>query len=601
MSIIRDLLVKIRGDSSGLDKTVDGVIGKLGKLGAKAGEVGALLTKGLGLGVAAVGAYMVAATRSALKYGDELDSLSKRLNMSTEGVASLRYAASQMGVDFNELAGSIGLMTKNIANAAVQGGPLTNTLNSIGLSAKTLAGMSPEDQFNEIVKSLSSMGSEANRTQAAYAIFGRSASAVLPMIREGAKALEEAQAEAKRLGIALDGVDVAKLDMAGDAMSKTKDAAQGLSNTIGLELSPYIAAAANLMTEWLIKGRPLVGSLHRAFLMMGAAITNAVAGSVAGASTMLNAFIKGAKAALNTLPFIELDASTGGLEGVIAKATDMANKAGEGFKELGAGDGSPVFKKFQAQAEEAGAKAKEAVKGVTTEIKEVKKEAEKPLKITWDDEFNDAWDAINKRVREGQLKAMDPLQRGLERYSDTLKEAQKNGEDWAGVTERGMKSLEDAFLETATTGKLAFGDMFKSISNDIARIIIQRGVTQPLGNAISGAIGGFDFSKVFGSLFGGARAGGGDVTSGKAYLVGEKGPEIHVPDGNGTIIPNNKLGGMGSGGVTVQQNLHIGLGVQEGVKQQLSVMMPSILQQTQQSVQVAIERGGNMSKSVGRR
>lgn len=43
--------------------------------------------------------------------------------------------------------------------------------------------------------------------------------------------------------------------------------------------------------------------------------------------------------------------------------------------------------------------------------------------------------------------------------------------------------------------------------------------------------------------FGGARATGGPVSSDKAFLVGERGPEMFVPSRNGSIVPNNRLGG----------------------------------------------------------
>jgi hypothetical protein len=43
--------------------------------------------------------------------------------------------------------------------------------------------------------------------------------------------------------------------------------------------------------------------------------------------------------------------------------------------------------------------------------------------------------------------------------------------------------------------------------------------------------------------FGGKKALGGPVSSGKAFLVGEQGPEMFVPSGRGEIIPNNRLGG----------------------------------------------------------
>ena len=50
----------------------------------------------------------------------------------------------------------------------------------------------------------------------------------------------------------------------------------------------------------------------------------------------------------------------------------------------------------------------------------------------------------------------------------------------------------------------------------------------------------------------GKRAKGGPVTGGDPYIVGEKGPELFVPKGSGTIVPNGDLGG---GGVSVVVNV----------------------------------------------
>ena len=44
--------------------------------------------------------------------------------------------------------------------------------------------------------------------------------------------------------------------------------------------------------------------------------------------------------------------------------------------------------------------------------------------------------------------------------------------------------------------------------------------------------------------FGGGKAIGGPVNSGTSYLVGERGPELFVPSSSGSIIPNNKMGGL---------------------------------------------------------
>jgi hypothetical protein len=44
-----------------------------------------------------------------------------------------------------------------------------------------------------------------------------------------------------------------------------------------------------------------------------------------------------------------------------------------------------------------------------------------------------------------------------------------------------------------------------------------------------------------------ARARGGPVTGNQPYMVGERGPELFVPNGNGTIIPNQNVRGSGGG------------------------------------------------------
>jgi hypothetical protein len=43
---------------------------------------------------------------------------------------------------------------------------------------------------------------------------------------------------------------------------------------------------------------------------------------------------------------------------------------------------------------------------------------------------------------------------------------------------------------------------------------------------------------IFGAIFGGFRAGGGEVQAGKAYVVGENRPELFVPSTSGRIEPS---------------------------------------------------------------
>src|SRR6185437_4439227 len=94
----------------------------------------------------------------------------------------------------------------------------------------------------------------------------------------------------------------------------------------------------------------------------------------------------------------------------------------------------------------------------------------------------------------------------------------------------------------AALGPLKLGGIGKDIGHDFGKVF------SGIGSAF-GKIGSF-----FGSLFGGFRAGGGNTMPGHAYVVGEKRPELFIPDRPGRIVPNMALAGASGGRQTVVQN-----------------------------------------------
>jgi|GEM_PF-5489414 len=93
----------------------------------------------------------------------------------------------------------------------------------------------------------------------------------------------------------------------------------------------------------------------------------------------------------------------------------------------------------------------------------------------------------------------------------------------------------------------------------------------------------------------GARAMGGQVSSGNSYLVGENGPEIVHMNGNGNVQANHNLGG-GENNVTVNVNIQSGV-----TKAELAGLLPSINQSVYNQVFAAINGGGSASQAVRRR
>ncbi|MCC6919418.1 MAG: phage tail tape measure protein [Alphaproteobacteria bacterium] len=87
-------------------------------------------------------------------------------------------------------------------------------------------------------------------------------------------------------------------------------------------------------------------------------------------------------------------------------------------------------------------------------------------------------------------------------------------------------AIERQMGRAAKSGELSFRAMVDAIVADLSRVAFQSLVTKPLEGLLSGL---FDF--------GGARAAGGPVAPGRAYLVGEQGPELFTPSGHGAIAP----------------------------------------------------------------
>ena len=104
-----------------------------------------------------------------------------------------------------------------------------------------------------------------------------------------------------------------------------------------------------------------------------------------------------------------------------------------------------------------------------------------------------------------------------------------------------MGSMSKALEEFVTTGKLNFGDFAKSVIKDMLAIQLRASA-----NNLFAMIGKTLFSSSV-SLTEpiGARADGGPVESGGAYMVGERGPELFVPRSAGAIVPNHSMAMMG--------------------------------------------------------
>jgi hypothetical protein len=150
---------------------------------------------------------------------------------------------------------------------------------------------------------------------------------------------------------------------------------------------------------------------------------------------------------------------------------------------------------------------------------------------------------------------------------DVLKIPVKPVTELAKSMKQFAKSSAEAFGEWLISGG-SFRQMLKFILQDLARMVFELLVIRNLMRifgAFGGASGGAAGTASVGEGGVGYAAGGritprgfgGAAFRGMPFLVGERGPELFMPDTSGMIIPNHKLGfggGMG-GAVTIINNI----------------------------------------------
>ncbi|MFT3664637.1 phage tail tape measure protein [Piscinibacter sp.] len=154
------------------------------------------------------------------------------------------------------------------------------------------------------------------------------------------------------------------------------------------------------------------------------------------------------------------------------------------------------------------------------------------------------------REREGLLGQR--IQKGIDQKA--AEEAKRTGDEASSALAYAIeRGLLDGFHRGADLNKIFLNEMkaqfAKTVlrprinflveeSNKLIAMLIRLAISALLGND-----SGFGTGAGYGSMdIGGFLASGGPAAAGTAYVVGEKGPELFVPNTAGRVIPNDALG-----------------------------------------------------------
>ena len=231
-------------------------------------------------------------------------------------------------------------------------------------------------------------------------------------------------------------------------------------------------------------------------------------------------------------------------------------------------------------------------------------------KLASDGKLSEAEIAIQiEEATKGILKRNEALQTQIEIQERLNKIAEGTGSIFAGVGDK----INDAMMR-GKLGTLDFKSVLLEMVIALQKMIFKVMVLDEIQRKIEERMkkGGLSLGGLFKSAVGalipggdkgvvpGEFAGGGTVQQGSPTLVGERGPELFVPNSAGAIKNNSDTkSSMSGGGINVTQNLNFAVGVTNTVRAEVMNMLPAIQQSTVQAVADAKQRGGKFSKAFG--
>ncbi len=176
---------------------------------------------------------------------DKTGQFGKRIGVAAGQLAGLQHAAASAGVKAETVNMALQRMTRRVAEAAVGTGEAQGAIIQLGLSAKSLAALSPDKQLYRIADAMRSVKTQGERVRLAFKLFDSEGVSLVAMLGGGSAALRKFQEDAERLGLALDENAYRKAGKAAIALDRLQKLFRGIGQTLAIELTPYITAAAD--------------------------------------------------------------------------------------------------------------------------------------------------------------------------------------------------------------------------------------------------------------------------------------------------------------------------------------------------------------------
>jgi lambda family phage tail tape measure protein len=602
MGMLARLGVVLGLDSAEFQQGLESADRKLAKFADKIPAMGA-----------AGAAAFTAMTYSAMKFSDELSDVAKANDMTVDSILKLQSALQQSGGEAENAGKMLSSFTNFVDKAASGNQDAQDTFAKIGISLKDLATLSSQDLFSKTADGIAKMQDPLTRYAKGLEVFGKSAKNVdltnlneelkngNNLTVEWSKSISDAASAwdmlskkhhefetqfAAGIGSTLK-MTVEYLDQIFGKSDTTFNAVKTVMQTlvvvgsdvafvfkgIASDMTHAVDVAKVLAKEGLDAARKLNQEysqrmdLERQRLdffqsrVMGAGVRNpddprrldrAVPQTgpvrkvdLSSQAEKLAQMVKMAELISKEYKrHLDFNLANLKTQGEMAAMTDNERKIQEAVNKV-ADDTDKKLDEIQKKREEAAAHSTSKNK-MNAVIAELDRQAEKVK------ELGKEYEELSRKEVQSQIAAQSTFEFGWNKaFNQYVEDMENSAKQAQAIFSSLTGNMESAINNFVKTGKLSFNDLAKSIIQDLIAIQLKAQASSIFSSMLPSLFGS-KYTPGSDSFVGPlpARANGGYVNSNTAYMVGERGPELFIPQGSGSIIPNNRLQ-SGSGNQTV--------------------------------------------------
>ena len=465
--------------------------------------------------------------KRSLDVVDKLGKVSSKLGVTSQELQRFRYAAKLAGVQQSMLDMGLQRFIRRVGEAAKGTGEAQDALKTMGVQLTDTNGrvLSATDLLGQVADALKDTKDPAERLRLAFKLFDSEGVAMVNMLQDGKVAFKDVMKEAESLGIILSTQAVKGIEDTNNSLFRLATFLKGNFLQIVAKLAPFIQTITEGIIKWGQEKIAKHDGIGNIAIFIAKQIMQAGISILKTIASITNGFIEFGKT-IENLPFM------GGRPMQAIKKDIAALESQIGLLNASAKGGKGLLDFFGIGDQSSLETAHKQLQKLNKELTKSKISFTNIKPVT----YQNAVDVIEKLIADlevvdaktkdiigtdlGEKTVWDKMRAGFNKYKDTVETGNLT---IASITEKAMKSTEDAIVNMIMGVKTSFKDMARMILADLIRLGVRRSITTPL----------FDMLM--------PKARGGHVNGGQSYLVGERGAEIFQPSGGGKIIPNHQL------------------------------------------------------------